>query len=52
MKIDFVKKIFPNCENSPGGTERLVTSRNTNSTMVWGVEKMLSQNYLGNSAKN
>ena len=38
MKKDFVKKFFPNCTNSPGGTERPVTAKNTNSTKVGGVE--------------
>ena len=36
MKKDFVKMFFPNCINSPGGTDRLVPARNTNSTTVGG----------------
>ena len=54
MKKDFVKKFFPNCINSPGGTERLVPARNTNSTTVEGVEKMekmLSRDFLEHSAE-
>ena len=50
-----MKKFFPNCVNSPGGTERLVPARNTNSTTVEGVEKMekmLSRDFLEHSAKN
>ena len=55
MKKDCVKRFFPKCENSPGGTERLVPAKNMNSATVEGVEKtekMLSQNYLDRSATN
>ena len=55
MKKVFIQKFFPNCENSPGGTERLVPAESTDSATVEGVEKIrkvISRNYLNCSATN
>ena len=55
MKKIFIRKFFPNCENSPGGSEQLIPAEGTNSATVEGVGKILkkvkSRTYLDYSAK-
>ena len=54
MKKMFIRKFFPNCENSPGGSEKLIPAEGTNSAKVEGVGKKLrkvkSKSYLECSA--
>ena len=45
-KEDFVKRFFPNCMNSPGGTQKLLPDTKINSADG----KMISQSNLINSA--
>lgn len=56
MRKMFVRKFFPNCENSPGGSEKLIPAEGTTSAKVEGVGKTLkkvkSGGYLECSAKN
>ena len=53
MKKSFIQKFFPNCENSPSGSEKLAPAVGTNSTKVEGVGKLMkvrSESYLECSA--
>ena len=55
IKKTFIRKFFPTCENSPGGSERLIPAECTSSAMVEGVGKVVkkvkSRNDLNQSAK-
>ena len=55
MKKIFIRKFFPTCENSPGGSEHLIPAESTNSAKVEGVRKVMkkvkSRTDLNNSAK-
>ena len=53
MKKVFIHQFFPNCENSPGGSEKLVPAEGMNSAKVEGVgklKKVISRSYLDCSA--
>ena len=56
MRKMFVRKFFPNCENSPGGSEKLIPAEGTTSAKVEGVgktsKKVKSGGYLKCSANN
>ena len=50
-KEEFLKKFFPDCKNSPGGTQKLVINENRNSARITGVRKMkLPESFLDNPA--
>ena len=53
-KEDFIKKFFPNCLNSPGGTQQLLPATDINSAKrgdVGKMKKVISWNNLILSAK-
>ena len=43
MKKRLIREFFPNCENSPGGSENLLPAESTNSAKVEGVRKSIKK---------
>ena len=50
-KENFVRKFFPNCKNSPGGTQKLISAKNIDYARRRDMEKVISRCSQINSAE-